>query len=266
MSQIIIRKLTTIAEMEEASDIEQTVWKMTPIPVHQKFTVAQHGGIILGAYEQEEMIGFLYSFPGMDGGKTYLCSHLLGVLPTYRGQGIGIKLKQAQRTHAHHQGYAFITWTYDPLESRNAYVNLHKLQARGVAYKPNYYGPLRDKLNRGLPSDRIQIIWDIEEDITNATYPLKKENILVQKDENNPIINNREIIVQDEPYYIAIPTNFQRIKEADHALAKKWRKVTREAMQQLFLLGYHATDIVTVDQGENVYYLFTTNQKEQPVK
>ncbi|WP_052366545.1 GNAT family N-acetyltransferase [Geomicrobium sp. JCM 19055] len=102
---ITIRELTTMEELEEMMDVEEAVWQMEPLQVHQTFTVLKNGGIILGAYDDEKMIGFLYSFPGFVEGDVYLCSHMLGFLPDYRKRGIGVLMKQRQAELAKDRGY-----------------------------------------------------------------------------------------------------------------------------------------------------------------
>src|SRR5699024_12323394 len=103
--------------------VEAQVWKMDPIPIHQTFTALQNGGIILGAFDNKKLIGFLNSFPGFIRGNTHLCSHMLGILPEYRTVGLGEKMKLKQAKLAREAGYSLISWTFDQLES--GYVSLY---------------------------------------------------------------------------------------------------------------------------------------------
>src|SRR5690625_4973621 len=157
MSSVEIRKLTTMEDLQQLSKVEKTVWNMAPIPIHQTFTAMKHGGILLGAFSGTKMVGFSYGFAGFKGKDPYLCSHMLGILPEYRKSGLGknMKLKQAQL--AKQKGYRMITWTFDPLESKNAYLNLHQLKAKGATDKKDVDGNMNDKLNQGLPTDTIEI-------------------------------------------------------------------------------------------------------------
>src|SRR5699024_10712291 len=111
---------------------------------------------------------------------AYLCSHMLGILPEYRKGGLGVKMKLKQADIAKALGYQMITWTFDPLESLNAYVNLHKLGAVAAHYKPNHYGSMDDKLNKGLPSDRIQIEWYLNKNNFNLNHSFDERKVLLQ--------------------------------------------------------------------------------------
>ncbi|MFK4996846.1 GNAT family N-acetyltransferase [Bacillus sp. N9] len=159
---IEIRQLHSIEEMNQVQALEDLVWRGDAIPSHQTLTAIKNGGLMLGAFIQGELIGFNYSFPGFVDGKVYLCSHNMGIHPEFRGKGIGEQLKERQRKTALQMGYHLITWTYDPLETRNAYLNLSKLRAVCHTYVENCYGEMNDGLNNGLPTDRFQVEWWID--------------------------------------------------------------------------------------------------------
>src|SRR5690625_5049403 len=102
---IHIRKLTSVEEMEQVHQLETKIWETEIVPPHQTITVVRNGGLILGAYDHDLLIGFSYSFPGYQGKEVYLCSHMLGIDPTYRSQGIGEQLKWEQQRIAKQLGY-----------------------------------------------------------------------------------------------------------------------------------------------------------------
>lgn len=144
---VVIRELTTLAEMEEVQVIEHKVWGIPPIPTYQTLTAVKNGGIMIGAYDGDKMVGFSYGFPGFKDGKIYLCSHMLGIDTAYRSQGIGERLKWKQREIAIAKGYDRMHWTYDPLETRNGYLNLTKLNGICDTYIENSKGrDLTDKV------------------------------------------------------------------------------------------------------------------------
>ncbi|NBJ68172.1 MULTISPECIES: GNAT family N-acetyltransferase [Clostridia] len=259
--QISIKELRTIEELYEMQRVEEAVWHAPPTPIHQTYTALNHGGILLGAYDKDQMVGFIYSFAGYDGEHPYLCSHMLGILPEYRKAGLGLKLKYKQAEIAQNLGYGMMTWTFDPLESLNAYLNLHKIGAVGVQYKENHYGKLSGKLNHGLPTDRIQIEWRFAEQRLNMPIELDEANILLHADQDgNPIVArlfyDQSSLVTDH-WLVGIPTNFQSIKQADVSLAMTWRLRTREVFQKLFAEGFKARDVIR-KQTENIcFYYFT---------
>lgn len=118
MDEITIRKLHTPNEMKDIERVERHVWRDGhPVPAHQTITAAKNGGVILGAFDGSQLIGFLYSFAGFHKGEVYLCSHQMGIDDAYRNRGIGYQLKMAQARIARDLGYRKIRWTYDPLES-----------------------------------------------------------------------------------------------------------------------------------------------------
>lgn len=118
----------------------------------------EHGGCLLGAFQDAEMVGFVFGFSGPPQ-QNYLLSHLAAVHPRLQGQGLGLRLKQAQADWAREQGFERIVWTFDPLQPANARLNLSKLGAVGRRYLVDYYGPLDDELSRGIPTDRLELEW-----------------------------------------------------------------------------------------------------------
>ena len=167
---IEIRPLDTMEGMLEIEELQRQVWPGSDadiVPAHLLLTVAHNGGVVLGASEGEKLVGFVLGFLGTDSAspdrvamaRLKHCSHMLGVLPGHRDRGIGFELKLAQRQAVIDQGIRLITWTYDPLMSGNAYLNIRKLGAICRRYRRNVYGDMRDELNIGLPSDRFEVEW-----------------------------------------------------------------------------------------------------------
>ncbi|SDI71793.1 GNAT family N-acetyltransferase [Natribacillus halophilus] len=253
---IEIRPLTTMKELQQLQEVEAAVWDMAPIPVHQTFTVLNHGGVILGAFDGDKMVGFLNSFPGFAEGKVYLCSHMLGILPEYRKSGLGRDMKNKQAEVARNTGYDLITWTFDPLESLNAFFNIQKLKAKGVAYKENHYGAMDDDLNQGLPTDRIQIEWDLHEQNNDRNVHFEKESILLDKDgHGQPTMFAHRYEQKAGPWFLAVPENFQTIKQEDFQRAREWRYQTRKVFQTLFNDGYQAKGVIRGQESQTSYYM-----------
>ncbi|NJN43890.1 MAG: GNAT family N-acetyltransferase [Anaerolineae bacterium] len=160
---ITLRHLGHIEDMFVVEHLQRQVWGADDavVPHHLLLTAAHNGGLIIGAFDGESMVGFVFGFAGLtstpNGPQAKHCSHMLAVLPEYEGQGIGHTLKRAQWQMVRRQKLPLITWTYDPLLSRNAHLNIARLGAVSNTYVPNMYGEMRDALNKGLPSDRLQI-------------------------------------------------------------------------------------------------------------
>ena len=257
------KRLLDIEEMKLIQSIEQQVWNAMSTPIHQTYTAAKNGGLVLGAYHGDELIGFQYSFPGFKDGKSYLCSHMLGILPAYRKSGVGKELKLYQRKLAREMGYSLIVWTFDPLESVNAYLNLHKLKGIGASYLENYYGSMSDSLNEGMPTDRFLVEWWINSEHTSQAHDvhcdkLNKKNVETKLDENGfPYILADQVLNFDqEVILIPIPENIQQMRKRLPELALEWRYKTRLWLQTLSQNGYVAVDVLRNVSEHTSSYIF----------
>jgi predicted GNAT superfamily acetyltransferase len=194
---------------------------------------------------------------------------MMGIHPDQRNSGIGFALKRAQWQMVRHQGIAHITWTYDPLLSRNAYLNIAKLGAVCHTYRRSEYGDMRDGLNAGLPSDRFMVDWWVNtrrverrlskrprrslklDDFSKAElqplYSLHTESNLPRPPEHfSPLEGNLTLA--------EIPSDFSALKEADFSLARDWRFFSRELFETAFSSGYIVTDFI-YDQSRSFYVL-----------
>ena len=221
------------------------------VPLHLLLTVQRNGGLLLGAFDGGDLVGFLFGFPAFDrGGKPKHCSHMMGVDPGYQGAGIGYQLKVAQREFALSQGLDLVTWTYDPLESRNAFLNIHKLGAVCRTYIRDYYGTLADGLNLGLPSDRFEVEWWIAGDPLDRHLPDQEgewvSSSVLLANATAPgglLVPGSLALDADAPTIrVEIPADYQAIKAADPGLALEWRLVMRQVSETYFAAGYTVVD------------------------
>jgi len=160
--QFRIAPVTKLAEFESCVEVQLAVWGYSDSDVVPKrvFIVAQRiGGQVLGAFAGEMLVGFAMALPGYRDGKPYLHSHMLAVLPEYRNAGLGRRLKLAQRDDALARGFDLMEWTFDPLEIKNAHLNIARLGAIARRYLRNIYGPSTSPLQGGLPTDRLIVEW-----------------------------------------------------------------------------------------------------------
>ncbi len=279
ISDIVIRPLQDIDECRAAENLQGAVWPgddILIVPAHVLLTAAHNGGVVLGAWDDEELVGFVFGFLGaqQDGDEEHLsaalkhCSHMLAVLPTYRNRHIGLNLKWAQRQAVLAQGLDHVTWTYDPLEARNAHLNINRLGAVCRTYLPNLYGAMQDVLNKGLPSDRFQVDWwiassrvgerqtttpspptDLNEfSILNPSLPDPERGLPLPAESDYPSIPPRPLV--------EIPADFQGLKRADSALALAWRLQTRELFASLFRQGYQVETFIrrTIEGRTRAFY------------
>lgn len=268
LEAISIRLLHSVEELTRVKELEEIVWADDdPIPIHQTVTAVKNGGLVLGAFQGNRLIGFQYSFAGFDGERVYLCSHTLGIDPQFRGKGIGEKLKWAQRAEAIRKGYQLVTWTYDPLETANGNLNIRKLGAVCSRYLENCYGEMSDILNAGIPSDRFQVDWFIaSERVSKALNQVSHEELNLHK--RPPLIQismgdhgfavpGESDLTQDGAegkLFVPVPTAFQTIKEHDLQLALEWRLRTREVFIHYFASGWQVSDFVRGKGSIPVHY------------
>jgi predicted GNAT superfamily acetyltransferase len=261
---MIIRNLQTAKELEEVRRLEAIIWSMEDsVPVNQSVAVVKNGGFILGAFYKNVLIGFQYSFPGYDGNKVYLVSHSLGIHPDYRKFGIGEKLKIAQKDTALVMGYDRITWTYDPLETVNGNLNIHKLGAIAKEYIPNVYGEMADNLNAGIPTDRFLVEWHLNEQnkVNVKQVYVKEANIpyalYTNVIDNFPFPEKTDLSLHSPHIFVPVPGQFQEIKRADFQLAKEWREKTGEVFFHYLSQGWVVSDLVKDNRhiGQYLYLL-----------
>jgi predicted GNAT superfamily acetyltransferase len=105
------------------------------------------------------MVGYVLSIPGYRNRHSYLHSHMLAVRAAYRNRRIGQRLKLAQRDDALKKGIELMEWTFDPLEIKNAFMNIERLGAIARRYVVDLYGATSSELQTGMPSDRLYAEW-----------------------------------------------------------------------------------------------------------
>lgn len=166
MSDIEIRALSSLPEFKEAVALQKQIWGFEDIellPLRLFVVASKVGGQVMGAFDGHRMVGFLLAIPGIKGGSlSYLHSHMMGVLPEYRNRGLGQRMKLSQREEALGRGVRLVEWTFDPLEIKNAFLNIEKLGAVVRRYVLNQYGTTTSHLHGGLPTDRCVAEWHLD--------------------------------------------------------------------------------------------------------
>ncbi|MFJ7733915.1 GNAT family N-acetyltransferase [Lysinibacillus sp. NPDC097231] len=248
LERVRIQKIMTPAEIVEVQRLNAEIWGSQAIPSHQLLAAVQNGGLILGAYLEEKLIGYNYCFVGYREGKMYLHSHMIGVEKTYREQGVGELLKHAQQEYAKEHGFQLVCWLFEPLEARMANLSFLKLNAFSYQYKNDYYGPLYDDFNDGLPSDRIVVEWWLERDqVDDCLDELEEgaEEIVPWSltVDGLPVLDidgefQREQTFLKDAYLLPIPQFLQKMKVESPKLAEDWRYKVRTILTTLFEQNY----------------------------
>ncbi len=152
---LTIRKCESLEEMQAAFALQKEVWKFSDaelVPVRVFVLANKIGGHVVGAFDGGELVSFTLALPGVRNGHLYLHSQMLAVRQQYRNGGLGRRMKLYQREDALARGFELMEWTFDPLEIKNAYLNIEKLGAIARRYNANQYGITSSPLQGGLPA------------------------------------------------------------------------------------------------------------------
>ena len=236
------------ARLIALEELQARAWEMEPrgiVPGALIGVIASGGGILLAAYDHDHgsrPVGFVLGLLARRDGRLYHASHMLATDPAYQGRGIGAALKRRQREVALAQGLDLMTWTFDPLIARNAHLNLHKLGAISSAYYEDYYGPMDDRFNGGLPTDRLLVEWRLNGPVPPvplSVFAPLTPILIVQG--GKPVLRLERAPV-GAPLSVWVPGDSTAIKERDPAAALDWRLALRRALSWAFAHGYVARD------------------------
>jgi len=247
-----VRELREHSDFVAAQRVAQRVWKMDALQVPSTFDlqIAGHvGGMTAGAYCDGVLAGFVHGFPRTNLGRPAHHSHLLAVLPEFRGRGLSVRLKLFQRRWCLARGIRIVTWTYDPLLVANARLNLSRLGARARIYLRNVYGDLGG-LYGPLPTDRFEVFWDIG---STAVAKAARGRVLEPGDwERLPRATSRRL-PRASRLAVEIPAGAPALYAADPAAALRARLRLRRVAEALFDRGYEA--VALVPRGETALYV-----------
>jgi predicted GNAT superfamily acetyltransferase len=263
--EILIRHCRGFEEFDACVRLQLEVWGYhvsDTVPQREFVVIDRIGGQIFGAFDlaksrnsngdADAMVGFAMSMPGISEGQAYLHSHMLAVQPEYRNAGIGRKLKLAQRAEALERGIQRMEWTFDPLETKNAYLNIARLGVVVHSYTPNFYGVFSNRLQPGLPTDRLHAEWWMDSSRVKATL------------EGGPVL------LPEIQETIVVPGAIREWKQSPSMLAQaealqsQVRKQFLEAFARgLTVVGFTRNNLQGPESGDNgngVYQLARWNK------
>lgn len=247
-----IRKVTGREALGTCVRIEEEVWGSETVGrvdvAHLERAVAD-GGILIGAFYAARPVGFVFSYRIDIDGRGVQHSHLLAVLPPFRGRGLGTRLKLAQRKAARTQGDVLIVWTFDPLESVNGNLNMNRLGASARRYLVDFYGETGSPLHAGLRTDRLLTEWTVESPPDQAAdgpgagepaspHPPSPTIAVRWRDDTLPEPVALDRWCQGDTIAVPVPPSIQELKRRDPALARTWRRRTAESFIHYFQFGY----------------------------
>ena len=233
--EISIRKCASLEEFHRCVDLQREIWGEEDLEVEPAtmFVVsANTGGQVFGAFDGERMVGYTLAVVGVKGdGKVYLHSHMTGVQEAYRNRGVGRMLKLFQRDEALARGIRVIEWTFDPLETRNAYFNLNLLGAICRRYLANHYGITTSPLHRGLATDRLVAEWHLDSArVVAAIGGLNRE-------------------AQEKPAVVEMPAELEVWKKEGSERLGGVQAMVREGFLKWFAKGYAVVSFRTSEAG-----------------
>ena len=245
-----IRKLARPEEYLEAERLQRTVWNFPEreiIPLNELVVMQKNGGHVFGAFDGKVLAAFCFGMPAFRDGKAYHYSRMLGVLPGRQDSGIGYAMKLKQRDYVLEQGLDLVVWTFDPLQSRNAYLNIEKLGCVIREYLVNLYPSSGSRFNEGLESDRFTTEWWIASRRVKDSIAGKKPTYAL--DDYAPAIETRVTEsgwrapvnvrpARQKRISIEIPDDIDALKKVDLPLAQRWREASRKALIGAFKRGY----------------------------
>ena len=262
MRRVQIRPLTTKKEFHACERIQEQVWGNVGVSGELLSVTQKYGGTVLGSIVDEKVVGFIYAFLARRKERLIHWSHLMAVEPKFRDLGLGFRMKLAHRKHALAAGISSICWTYDPLQSRNAALNIGRLGGRAEDFVPNCYGRFPSAIERGLESDRFVVNWHIRS--ARVARRLKGfrpdgravKSILRSARVNETQLNsagfpeNRSLHLSlNRPALLfEIPKETDRMRAEALHLARRWRLESRKVLAHYFKLGYRVEDFVSPGQ------------------
>lgn len=266
MGEITYQFLHDTEELTQFVDLQCAIWDMSDrnaVPSNIIHAMIIAGGVAIGAYDGEELIGMSMSLPYYRGQIVALWSHMTGVHPAYQSRHIGFELKQMQRTWALEHDYKQIRWTFDPLQRGNANFNMAILGATANVYHNNLYGNQLGNLNAGLPTDRVEVMWQLEDprvvrlaDGTvqaSVTTHFPKENFIIEVRQNEITVSPPENIDSFQWYFMEIPFNVNELKQSNLEFARTWQNEIRNMLHHMFHRGCALIDFIM--QTDRCFYV-----------
>jgi len=255
------RDLTTLEEFAAVVELEREIWgpgydEVVPVPILAP--TVRRGGILIGAFDRDRMIGFVYSLPGLKSGRPMHWSHMLGVLEAFRSDGVGHQLKMLQRERALAMGLDLIEWTYDPMQAMNAHLNFTKLGVVVEEYGENVYGQSASPLHGGNPTDRFVAEWWIrQERVPQDPIGAQRVNRMAPAGEWL-VCADSHLDLDARRLMVEIPMGFTEMLSRAPDLALDWRMATRKIFTTYFARGYRAVEFfLNRDTGSGAYLLIS---------
>lgn len=245
VSNIKLRAIDDVAEMRAVEELQKEVWgipDLDVVPLTHLVAAKEAGGVLIGAFDGEILAGFVYGFPSFERGQLAHHSHMLAVKSEYRNLDLGRRLKVAQREHVIAQGIDLISWTFDPLQSLNAYFNFSKLGVVADRYLLDFYGQDAASFLHQTGTDRLWVSWFVASDQVQRRIGVLGDDASVPlvrvEDDDSPRRNDLSEGLADDQASIEIPADIDSLQQRSPETASRWRQETRWAFTEAINAGY----------------------------
>jgi len=261
-----VRQLESLDDFEACVALQKAIWGADfdeTIPTSLLQASAHIGGLVIGAFAGDTLAGFVFGLTGVRGGEIVHWSHMLGVLAEAREMGIGRQLKELQRSTLAARGVTRVLWTFDPLQARNAHLNINRLGVHVTEYVVNMYGTTRSPLHFGIATDRL--IVECSTAPTSGSIQVSSAIFAQPLPVLTPIPRLGDLGLDgDLPHFalIEIPVDVQRIAEESADAMNLWRVSTREHMQWAFRHGYRVAALHRELAESRAFYLVARDARE----
>jgi predicted GNAT superfamily acetyltransferase len=274
--KVTIAPFRNLADFKNCEDIQREVWHSQDIdvvPAPMLLAANRTGGIILGAYSTlGDLVGFSFSVLATEEAKLVQYSYMLAVRAAYRNFDVAFKLEMALRKESLKRKISMVTASFDPMQPANAYFSLGKLGACANIYEENFCGETTSLLDRGLPTDRLMVHWDLEDAEVSRRLETGPPRRDPRKDmKQRPLINQLTEVAPgmmtcspvklnctSVQFLFEIPYNLQEIKNRDLGIALEWQGKMRQVFRHYFKKSYRASDFWVIEQDGRLraFYLF----------
>lgn len=235
---VTVRDLTT-EHMRPAAQLLESIWNTPPVPTPMMVALSHAGASVVGAFDDDQLVGVAVGYFAQPLGQA-LHSHVAGVSKNHLGRGIGRALKFYQRAWCLERGLTRMTWTFDPLVSRNATFNIQGLGVEIADYLQDFYGDMTDGVNAGQGSDRLLAYWALDRtEVTPTTSPTNASALLTARDDGSPQLHVPDPTAQQ--LSIAVTHDIETLRHTDPATAAQWRGAVRGALSPLIDRGWRVS-------------------------